>query len=555
MESLRRLVWRPRVDDWSPLAQLYYADEGLNAVAAELDAIDGRKEPERCNDLMARLRQAQDRLLQIIEEICVLIWPEASDRAPRDFRAKFPDDILQDNLPGQLWFGAECLAAGSNIIEREAESEAIRPLARSLTRHLDRLREALREQSLRNPNLYPEKVRKQLRVFDHLFAEFELNYVSAMVPVKSLKEYNALQDVAVLFSETLERAIRLSLITEEQIEDCDPSVMLTLPRLAIIAGLLIYPEGPLSTQRPPEEMSEIFRPFRDFLRKIRNLLDILTEVELSKLERSLANQEELPVPVPVTESSKDMAAFDPARQRDESGADLASSLPDSTARPRLDSESEKILLPPGAGLIGESETLKAKTRREALRSNFASSEDLVHRLFVCVALVADQLQTNYPADVRAVLKKVLAPVEPIPVYEVAGKASAQETREEELAAEAVEERRRGSVAGGGDERVGAGAGSGAGPGQGGQQQPPPWVPDADATVCAACSTAFTFVRRRHHCRNCGNIFCARCSANSLPLPEHGYDPDRPVRVCNQCFLFKLNPFTPSSAVAAATASH
>ena len=28
-------------------------------------------------------------------------------RAPRDFRVKFPDDIMSDNLAGQLWFGAE----------------------------------------------------------------------------------------------------------------------------------------------------------------------------------------------------------------------------------------------------------------------------------------------------------------------------------------------------------------------------------------------------------------------------------------------------------------
>ena len=33
------------------------------------------------------------------------------DRAPRDFRAKFPDDVLQENLAGQLWFGAEVRTA------------------------------------------------------------------------------------------------------------------------------------------------------------------------------------------------------------------------------------------------------------------------------------------------------------------------------------------------------------------------------------------------------------------------------------------------------------
>ena len=30
-----------------------------------------------------------------------------SERAARDFRVKFPDDVMQENLAGQLWFGAE----------------------------------------------------------------------------------------------------------------------------------------------------------------------------------------------------------------------------------------------------------------------------------------------------------------------------------------------------------------------------------------------------------------------------------------------------------------
>lgn len=29
------------------------------------------------------------------------------ERASRDFRVKFPDDVMQENLAGQLWFGAE----------------------------------------------------------------------------------------------------------------------------------------------------------------------------------------------------------------------------------------------------------------------------------------------------------------------------------------------------------------------------------------------------------------------------------------------------------------
>lgn len=50
-----------------------------------------------------------------------------------------------------------------------------------------------------------------------------------------------------------------------------------------------------------------------------------------------------------------------------------------------------------------------------------------------------------------------------------------------------------------------------------------WVPDSDCGQCTACGAPFTLVRRRHHCRNCGRIFCSRCSSNSLPLPELGYE--------------------------------
>lgn len=41
--------------------------------------------------------------------ICTRIMDELipDDRADRDFRVKFPDDVIQENLAGQLWFGAE----------------------------------------------------------------------------------------------------------------------------------------------------------------------------------------------------------------------------------------------------------------------------------------------------------------------------------------------------------------------------------------------------------------------------------------------------------------
>ena len=50
------------------------------------------------------------------------------------------DDIMTDTLAGQLWFGAECLAAGSSIMNKERESEDMRPLAKAVTKSLDKVR-------------------------------------------------------------------------------------------------------------------------------------------------------------------------------------------------------------------------------------------------------------------------------------------------------------------------------------------------------------------------------------------------------------------------------
>lgn len=67
------------------------------------------------------------------------------------------------------------------------------------------------------------------------------------------------------------------------------------------------------------------------------------------------------------------------------------------------------------------------------------------------------------------------------------------------------------------------------------------MPDNECDQCTACESLFTIVRRRHHCRNCGRIFCSRCSANSIPIPDLGYE--KKVRVCNLCFMYRINPFS------------
>ncbi|GER45066.1 1-phosphatidylinositol-3-phosphate 5-kinase [Striga asiatica] len=66
-----------------------------------------------------------------------------------------------------------------------------------------------------------------------------------------------------------------------------------------------------------------------------------------------------------------------------------------------------------------------------------------------------------------------------------------------------------------------------------------WMPDQSCRVCYECDLQFTLFNRRHHCRHCGRIFCARCTSNWVPTPPAGLEtpPEEwdTVRVCNFCF--------------------
>ncbi|CAJ2650041.1 unnamed protein product [Trifolium pratense] len=66
-----------------------------------------------------------------------------------------------------------------------------------------------------------------------------------------------------------------------------------------------------------------------------------------------------------------------------------------------------------------------------------------------------------------------------------------------------------------------------------------WMPDQSCRVCYDCDSQFTVFNRRHHCRICGRVFCAKCTANFIPAFPHeannGCENSERIRVCNYCF--------------------
>ncbi|KAL2555058.1 1-phosphatidylinositol-3-phosphate 5-kinase FAB1B [Forsythia ovata] len=52
-----------------------------------------------------------------------------------------------------------------------------------------------------------------------------------------------------------------------------------------------------------------------------------------------------------------------------------------------------------------------------------------------------------------------------------------------------------------------------------------WMPDQSCRVCYECDSQFSLFNRRHHCRLCGRVFCAKCTSNWIPTPSS--DPKTP----------------------------
>lgn len=58
----------------------------------------------------------------------------------------------------------------------------------------------------------------------------------------------------------------------------------------------------------------------------------------------------------------------------------------------------------------------------------------------------------------------------------------------------------------------------------------PWAEDHEALYCGCCHNAFTFYRRKHHCRECGVIICNDCSMSRAVVEGT----EGRARLCDKC---------------------
>ncbi|XP_048502637.1 protein FREE1 isoform X2 [Beta vulgaris subsp. vulgaris] len=73
-----------------------------------------------------------------------------------------------------------------------------------------------------------------------------------------------------------------------------------------------------------------------------------------------------------------------------------------------------------------------------------------------------------------------------------------------------------------------------------------WVPDEAVSKCTGCGGDFSAFNRRHHCRNCGDVFCDKCTQGRTPLTLE--DNAQAVRVCDRCMVKRMHPYSDQSLV-------
>ncbi|KAF4375904.1 hypothetical protein F8388_004994 [Cannabis sativa] len=76
-----------------------------------------------------------------------------------------------------------------------------------------------------------------------------------------------------------------------------------------------------------------------------------------------------------------------------------------------------------------------------------------------------------------------------------------------------------------------------------------WMSGADHSICSGCRNPFGFRRKRHHCYNCGLVFCKACSSNKSVKAALAPNTMKPYHVCDDCFtkLMRVTEFGSNSS--------
>eukprot|EP01134_Creolimax_fragrantissima_P001706 CFRG1706T1 len=273
----------PVYNEKLPLTVYFHKTVALKQVIRELETAGDDSDTQ---ELIENMHQCQCAVLDSLENI----YEEGKFyREPRDYRAKFPTEV-RDELQSKFWetllFAAELIADGRVLEGREEATVAIQPAAAGLCEAFEACSRVLRAQAKRNPMVYnTPKVVETLRHFDMSWIHFEYLYVHAVMPCKTLLQYDEKMHMTVMFSEAVMRGLKNRTITVDQMEYYDPQVMFTIPRLAVLSCVLLNPNT--------AEGYSLLKPYTKQLDSIKLKVSRLNSQNMRDLENSLSATEDI----------------------------------------------------------------------------------------------------------------------------------------------------------------------------------------------------------------------------------------------------------------------
>ncbi|KAJ3412930.1 Lateral signaling target protein 2 [Chytridiales sp. JEL 0842] len=299
----------PVLNETLPLSLFYHADKHLLKCVSAL-----KKVRDTNSDAFRKKNERVHRAQRILLDTLYLIHTNADQeyKASREYRRQLPPEDqreLDGGYSENILFASQALSNGFRIRGIEQFTAELYEPAKQVCASLEALRYVLTRIAITNPSIIshtfnmndPETRPLLLRVFEAMrdfdvawtgfergicFCYFSVTYHGRPGQVDQTDLFQ------ILMSETIIRALEKNLMTLDQIKSFDPTIIFAIPRLTIISALHHTPETVNVTDE--ENAFRWFKAKVPKLKKIKADLQTLTEAQVLKLERWLADTDSNP---------------------------------------------------------------------------------------------------------------------------------------------------------------------------------------------------------------------------------------------------------------------
>lgn len=241
------------------------------------------------NSLVSKIHYKQRRLLDCI--FCIYTEMPEQIKVPKFYRLHLPYEDqaeLNRSFSENILFAAQALSSGFRIRDVEHYTDILRGPAEELIAVFCALRFAFRAQCSKNASPpYFERLGHIMHDFDAAWSRFEqqicLCYLNASREVRELYSFSGASNddmtkMALLFSDTLQYSLDLSYVSNTDVSNREPSLIIGLPRMSLVIGLIHIPEYFQEDENMNLEVPRYFAPFESELKDLRcALIDIVTE--------------------------------------------------------------------------------------------------------------------------------------------------------------------------------------------------------------------------------------------------------------------------------------